>query len=193
MEITNLQGTLALQHNQANVNNPEGEPTEVRTTETGRSAWKESALTLSVRDGKAAAESSPQLPPPLRDAQGSSGKAPGEKSLPPPLNDGRRVAGGRYATAKPLRGGVLRPVNGAVDSQDASRGASTTDARVDSQAKSEPVMRAIKEKVNNLFKVYPNGGTERHAEKVPSHAKSTPRMVLGAGTHKPAVSVDMYA
>ncbi|MBF0176918.1 MAG: hypothetical protein HQL63_08740 [Magnetococcales bacterium] len=192
MEITHLQGNLALQNSRFDVGNQDGEQATVRADDAGRSAWKEPAATLSMRDaGKAVSDAASKLPPSLKGAGDSAGGVSVDKTLPPILRGAQKGAGGNVAPAKPVQDGVLRPLNEKA-TPDAGQAPAAND-QLDLQAKSEPVMRAIKEKVNNLFKVYPNGGSERHAEKVPSHAKSAPKVVPGLMSQKKTVSVDMYA
>ncbi|MBF0136014.1 MAG: hypothetical protein H7833_12000 [Magnetococcus sp. DMHC-1] len=195
MEITHLQGLQALQQIQPEVNDQAVERPEPRQTDAGRSAWQEPASTLSLGDGKAvAAGKSSPTPPAWRDAGSNrDGRGAEDKTLPPLLRGGQKVTGDRPVPAKPAPDGILRPWNDSANSQGNAKEVAAAREQIDTQTKAEPVMRAIKEKVDNLFKVYPNGGSEKHAERVPSHPKPHYGTNPAILARKQAVSVDRYA
>ncbi|MBF0424283.1 MAG: hypothetical protein HQL66_00475 [Magnetococcales bacterium] len=197
MEITTLQGSAALTLNQPDTHNQgtNAAQTHAGAIDSGRSAWREPASTVEIRGDKkgSGAEDSPELPPPLRGTRAGADNVASAAELPPPLNDKTKSTGNKATPTKPVADGILHPVNGATVSQRGTVGPVAAD-KVDVQSGSEPVARAIKEKVDHLFKVYPNGGTTRHSEKVPSHPDpSATRAVPGGTRARPAVSVDKYA
>ncbi|MBF0136207.1 MAG: hypothetical protein H7833_16855 [Magnetococcus sp. DMHC-1] len=140
-----------------------------------------------------------QSPPLNNGSKVEAEKAP----PPPPLGDGHKGSAqkGVASSSKPVQDGILRPWNDAAVNQIQVPGIVTPDKekeQVEIQTKAEPVVKAIKEKVEHLFRVYPNGGAQSRAEKmdvvphIKSQATATGSAPLAAA-RKQAASVDMYA
>ncbi|MBF0155270.1 MAG: hypothetical protein HQL64_16145 [Magnetococcales bacterium] len=124
-------------------------------------------------------------------------KVEGEKTPPPPpLKGGQKGPGQKVDSAKVVGDGVLRPWSEASANQIQIPGVASGKegkTQVEIQTTSEPVAKAIREKVNNLFKVYPNGG-QSHKEKVEvPFTKSSNASAVAASVRKQATSVDAYA
>ncbi|MBF0176919.1 MAG: hypothetical protein HQL63_08745 [Magnetococcales bacterium] len=120
---------------------------------------------------------------------------------PPPLRKGTEEQAdvaqkGVASASKPVRDGILRPWDDASAGQIQIPGVATdkgNKGQVDVQTKAEPVVKAIKEKVENLFKIYPNGGQNREEKVDVPAARSLRGGATPALAQKQAVSVNLYA
>ncbi|MBF0426719.1 MAG: hypothetical protein HQL66_12970 [Magnetococcales bacterium] len=128
-------------------------------------------------------------------------KPDGDKAPPPPpLGDGQKPPTTKKTDVdgKSAQGGLLGALEGAsgkairvpgLRAPTSKEGAE----RIVVETTPEPVTKAIKEKVNNLFKVYPNGGGQPHREKVEVPFTKTADSSTAAAAKKQAVAVDTYA